>query len=54
MRTHSADRTSSWRRRAGSRRNKKLRNVGSHASDYPKAWIKVYQCDGSFSHAHPA
>jgi len=54
MRISSADRTSSRRQRAGSRRNKRLHNVGAQASDYSQSWIKVYQCDGNFSHAHPA
>lgn len=51
IRTSSADRTSSWRKRAGSRRNKHLRNIGTHAGDYPQSWTKFYNCDGSFSHA---
>lgn len=50
-RTSAADRTNSWRMRAGTRRNKRLRNVGTHAGDFPKSWTRFYHCDGSFSHA---
>lgn len=51
MSTRSADRTRSARSRAGSRRNKRLRNVGPRSSDYPKGWRRFYHCDGTFSHA---
>lgn len=48
-RTHAAERTSSRRQRAGSSRNKRLRNVGSFASDLPPGAYALYYCDGSFA-----
>lgn len=53
MKSNSGDRTTSPRKRAGSRRNKRLRNVGSFATDYPADWTRFYQCDGSFDSAVP-
>jgi hypothetical protein len=54
MKTHPADRTRSAKWRAGTRRNKRLRNVGPRAGDYPRGWRRFYHCDGTFSHADPS
>ena len=45
----SADRTRSADARAGSRGNKRLRNVGPREKDYPPRTVHFYNCDGSYA-----
>lgn len=45
----SADRTRSADSRAGSRRNRRLRNVGTRAKDYPPGFMHLYHCDGTYA-----
>lgn len=50
-RSHSADRTRSADARAGSRRNRRLGTVGAREKDYPRGWVHLYNCDGSWAGA---